>query len=105
MATAMVVFWWTVRLAILGMVALYSGLVLTSYTTDGAHYPLRLDLDAPARSLQQILVWSGVRLLDLAVRFLRVVLDLLAEASADVGEWFVNKRSPKVQAEIRSRFL
>ncbi len=105
MSIATLVFLWTLRLILLGFVALYSGLVLTSYATDGAHSPLRLDPGEPARSLQQILVWGGVKLLDWILRTLRTLWDLLAEASADVGEWFVSGRSPGVQRKYRSHFL
>ena len=105
MATATLILLWTIKLAVLGIAAVYSGLVLTRYAADGAHSPLRLDLEEPARSLQQILIWSGVKVVDWFVRTLRVVLDLLAEASADVGEWFVNGRSAKVQREYRRHFL
>ena len=105
MSIAAMVFGWLLKLVLVGIVGLYSGLVVVSYATDGAHYPLRLDPEQPARSVEQILVWSGVKLLDWMLRMLQVVWNLLAEASADVGEWFLSKRSLKVQAQYRSRFL
>ncbi len=105
MSLAIIIVLWTLRVILLGVVALYSGLVLTSYATDGAHSPLRLASGELARSFQQILVWSGVKVLDRCLRTLRVIWDLLAEASADVGEWFVNGRSARVQRKYRSHFL
>ncbi len=96
---------WTLRLVFILIAMLYGGLVLTSYAINGAGCPLRFDAEEPVRSMQQVLVWSGVRLLDLMLRTLSVFWKLLVEASADLGEWFVSKRSMKLQTKVRSHFL
>ena len=85
-------------------VALYAWMVLMRYRSDGPHYRLSLDPQDPARSLQHLAVWLGVRVLEGCLRMARVILNLLLEASADVGEWFI-RLSPSVQESIRSRFL
>ena len=94
MAMATLAFWWTLRVALIAVALLYSGLVLTRYATGGARSPLRLDLGQPTRSAEQALVWGGVKLLDGMLRALGVVWDVCTEASAEVGEWFVGKRNP-----------
>jgi len=84
--------------------ALYVGVVLVSYRTAGPRYRLDLNLQQPARSTQQLIVWLGVKLLEGCVRIAKSILNTLLEASAEVGEWFM-RRSPAVQESIRSRFL
>lgn len=105
MIVTALVFGWALKVALIAIAILYGGLVLANYATGGARYPLRLDPEEPARSLQQILVWAGVKLLDAMVRTLKVLWEMLSDASAEVGEWFVSRRSPRVQAEFRSHFL
>jgi hypothetical protein len=84
---------------------LYAGLLLMSYRADGPHSRLRLELDAPARSAQRLLVWLGVKTVAFAVRTVQLVFNMLSETSAEVGEWFIRRRNPEVQAAFRSRFL
>jgi hypothetical protein len=105
MSIATFIFGWFLRLAFIVTVALYSGMVLTNYAVRGSNYRVRFDFGDPAWSIKQLLVWCGVRLLAGIVRTIKAVLDLLIEASADVGEWFISTRSERVQAEFRSRFL
>jgi hypothetical protein len=54
--------------------------------------------------VQNLLVWLGVKVLDVCLRFAGAIFNMLLEASAEVGEWFM-RRSPAVQQSIRSRFL
>jgi hypothetical protein len=105
MAIATVIFVWFLKLVFVAFVALYSGMVLTNYAVRGSDYQLRFDFGEPAWSVKQLLVWCGVRLLAGIVRTIEAVLNQLIQASADVGEWFISKRSERVQAEFRSRFL
>ncbi len=93
------------KLLIVGGALLYAGLVLMSYRVEGPHAPLRLDIADPARSLERLLVRLGVKTLDAVLRSARRFLDLLAEASAEVGAWFIERRSAKVQETVRSRFM
>ena len=84
--------------------ALYAGIVLMRYRTNGPHYRLNFELRDPARSVEYLLIWLGVKVLDACVRFTKVVFNMLLEASAEIGEWII-RRSPAVEASIRSRFL
>jgi hypothetical protein len=84
--------------------AVYAGMVLMRYRTDGPHYRLGFEVHDPARSLQQLAVWLGVKVLEGCLRITRVILNVLLEASAEVGEWFM-RLNPTVQKSIRSRFL
>jgi len=84
--------------------ALYAGIVLMRYRTEGPRYRLNFNLQEPARSTQQLGVWLGVKVLGGCVRIARSILNTLLEASAEVGEWLM-RRSPTVQESIRSRFL
>ncbi len=93
------------KLLLLGGALIYAGLVLMSYRLDGPNAPLRLDPGDPARSVERLLVWAGVKTLDAALRAARRILDVLAEASAEVGAWFIERRGAKVQEAVRSRFM
>lgn len=93
------------KIALVAGGVLYFGLVLMAYRTDGPSAPLTLDLSDPARSAERLLVWLGVRALDLSVKTSRALINALAEASAEVGEWFLRRRHPEVQASVRSRFM
>ena len=84
--------------------AIYAGMVLMRYRTDRPHYRLSFDLRDPARSMQHLVVWLGVKVFDACLRLAAAIFNMLLEASAEVGEWFL-RRSPAVQQTIRSRFL
>ena len=84
--------------------ALYAGMVLMRYLTDGPRYRFTFDLRDPARSVVHLVVWVGVKVLEASLRFAKAILNMLLEASAEVGEWLM-RRSPAVQQSIRSRFL
>jgi len=93
------------KLLMVAGVALYAGLVLMSYRTDGPHSPLRLELSDPARSAERLTVWLGVRAVAIALWAATGLFNMLSEASAEVGEWFLRRRDPEVQAAVRSRFM
>jgi len=84
--------------------AVYAGMVLMWYRTDGPHYHLSFQLRDPLRSVKHLLVWLGVKVLQGCLRFTTAFLNALLEASAEVGERFI-RLSPAVQESIRSRFL
>jgi hypothetical protein len=46
----------------------------------------------PVRSAGCLLVWLGVKGLELAARISAPIFGMLSEASADVGEWFLGER-------------
>jgi len=84
--------------------AIYTWLVLASYRTKGSDYRPQINSQAPARSAENLLIWLGVKTLALTLRFGRPVFGMLAEASAEVGEWYLRRRDPKAIASFRSRF-
>jgi hypothetical protein len=83
---------------------IYAGMVLMRYRTEGPPYRLSFELRDPARSVQHLVVWLGVKVLDACLRFAGAVFNMLLEASAEVGEWFM-RRSPAVRQSMRSRFM
>ena len=96
---------WIAKPLLCGAVAVYVGLVLMGYATDGGRYRARLGFENPLRSVERLAVWLGVKTLAAIVQGLKSTLNVLAEASAEIGETIVAGRSQKTQAEFRSRFL
>ena len=84
--------------------AIYVGMVMMRYRTDGPQYPLSFEFRDPAGSVQHLVVWLGVRVADVCLRMAKVIFNMLLEASAEVGEWFM-RRSPAVRQSVRSRFM
>jgi hypothetical protein len=84
---------------------LYVSLVVATYAKEGPSFQLRLEFSDPARSAERLLIWMGVRVTAMMARALRWVLELLYEASADVGAWVVSKSDSQVRARVGSRFL
>lgn len=93
------------KLLIVAGMILYAGLVLMSYRTDGPHLPLKVGLADPARSAERLVVWLGVKIVAAVLKAATAVFNILAEASADVGEWVIRHRSAEAQAAFHSRFL
>jgi len=77
----------------IAMGLLYSTLVLTAYRMDGPLYRPRMALDEPIRSSERFVVWLGVRAAARLVRAVRATLETFFEASADVGEWYRQRRA------------
>jgi hypothetical protein len=84
--------------------ALYAGMVLMRFRMDRPHYRLSFDPRDPGRSLEHLVIWLGVKVLEACLRIARAILNTLLEASAEVGEWFI-RLSPAVRDSVRSRFL
>jgi hypothetical protein len=84
--------------------AVYAGMVLMRFRTDRPHYRLSFDPRDPARSVEHLLVWLGVKVLEACLRIATAILNALLEASAEVGERFI-RLIPAVQESVRSRFL
>jgi hypothetical protein len=99
-----IVFGHLVTWLVIAAAALYAGMVLMRYRTDGPHYRLSFELRDPARSVVHLSVWLGVKVLEACLRIASAILNMLLEASAEVGEWFI-RLSPTVQESVRSRFL
>ena len=50
------------------------------------------------------MVWLGVKVLEGCLWIIKAILNMLLEASAEVGEWLI-RNSPAVQEGVRSGFL
>jgi hypothetical protein len=72
--------------------AFYAWIVLTRYLTDGPHLLLNFELQHPVRSVVHLVVWLGVKVLQVCLWFATTILNMLLEASAEVGEWFIRPR-------------
>ncbi len=70
----------------------YAGLVVAGYAAEGPHFQLKFDAHAPLRSVERLAVGAGVRLIGLVKRGAQPALDLLYDASADVGEWYLHRK-------------
>jgi hypothetical protein len=105
MPITMIILSWLLKLILIVTVVLYSGMVLTNYAVRGSDYCIHFNFGEFGWSIEQVLVWCGVRLLGGTVRTVRAIWELLIQASADVGQWFISKGSKRVQEEFRSRFL
>lgn len=80
------------KLALLAGTAVYGGLVLMSFRTEGPHLRPMVDWRDPAGSAERLAIWLGVKALTLVVRMGTPVFEMLSEASAEVGEWFLSSR-------------
>jgi len=82
----------------------YASLVVAAYAREGPGFQLRLESGYPARAAERLLIWVGVRITAMMASALKWVLDVLYEASADVGAWVVSKSNSQVQARVSVRF-
>lgn len=105
MIAAQMLLWIVFKLLVIVLGLIYAVLVYAAYDMEGSHYQAHLQLTKPARSGERLLIWTGVKIVDTAVRFAKSVLNQLFAASAEVGEWAVEKSSPSVQRKVRSKFL
>ena len=97
--------WDVVKLMASLLVLVYAILVYAAYEMEGARFQARFQLTKPARSGERLLIWTGVRIIDVVLRFSKSIVNQLFAASAEVGEWAVEKSSPAIQRKVRSRFL
>lgn len=93
------------KLLVMVLALIYGGLVIAGYITEGPHYQPRFHLDEPARSGERLLLWTGIKVLDAVLRFLRSLMNQLFTASAEVGFWLIDKSGPKLQRKVRNRFI
>jgi len=93
------------KLLLLSFAVLYAGLVIMTYRTNGSRYRPDLNGRDPARLLEGLAIWLGVRAVAAVLRFGRRLFEMLSETSADLGEWFIRRQSRHVQESVRSRFL
>ena len=77
-------------LTLLGVAAFYAGFVSLSYVTYGPRSRPQFDLSHPAGSAENLIVWAGIKLVALLVPVAKPIIAMLAEASAEVGDWFLS---------------
>lgn len=87
-----IIFLGVVELFIAGTLILYVVMVAIALRTCGTHCRVHRDWHDPAHTAESFLVWVGVRIASQTLRLLKAGLDLLEEASADVGEWILHHR-------------
>ena len=80
----------SLRLAFLGVLAVYVGLVLIRYITYGPRLRPQFDWRDPAHSAERLAIWLGAKGLALAVVAATRLFEMLSETSAEVGEWFLS---------------
>ena len=78
------------KLILAGAILLYAVLVLIALRT--AKTPLKLDWTDPPIFVERLLVWLGVKGVRTVLHALKAMLDVLEDASADVGEWLLHHR-------------
>lgn len=93
-----------VKLLLIASGAFYAFLVLTTYAKQGPDNQLHLESGHPARSLERFFIWMGIKVTAAMAFVFKWILDLLFEASADVGAWAVSKSTSQVRARVISRF-
>jgi hypothetical protein len=85
------VFGGLLKLVLLAGGALYAGLVLMRYRSHQARRRPYLHWRDPARSIEVLAVWLGVKAVAFVARAAAPIYGMLSEASADVGEWFLTR--------------
>jgi hypothetical protein len=81
-----------VKLFLAGAAVLYAGLVFIAWQSEGADYRVRFEWADPARSGERLLVWVGVKVVTAVLERLKWALEILEDASADLGEWLLYHR-------------
>ena len=75
----------------------YSLEVLVHFVRFRERYQVEINPDHPFRSAGQLLIGAGVFLTAAIVTVARPAIDMLGEASAEVGEWALTKRHAAVR--------
>jgi len=94
-----------IKLGLLAVGVLYAIQILKTYASARAgepHWP-PLDRKEPIRSAEQVLIWGGVFVVAVVVRLVRPLVDMLSEASAEVGEWAINRHPTEATIRTRTR--
>jgi hypothetical protein len=82
---------------------LYAIEVLWIYAKCGENYRPELHRANKIQFIEQLLIWAGVVLIEALVRLSRPVLNMLTEASADLGEWALARHAAGVPVQGRER--
>jgi hypothetical protein len=75
------------KIGLAGLGLLYAIEVIRMYAKAGEHERPAFDPAEVIESTERLLIWVGVILIRVSIRISRPVLDVLSEASADLGEW------------------
>ena len=78
------------ELTVLAGAAFYAVFVLISYLSNGPQPYPEVSFRDPGKTAQRLTEWLGVELVALSVRVFTPVFAMLSEASAEVGDWFLN---------------
>ncbi len=97
-------FWGILKGSLIAFGTIYGVLVLLAYRAVGPEFQFKFDPQDPRRSVLDFLIWLGVKVMAATVRVSRSVYDLLTEASAEVGEWYLRRHGAKIPSEFLSRF-
>jgi hypothetical protein len=92
--------WGLVRMALIAAGLFYAGQVLIAYATQESHERPKFDAGDRLRSAERLLIWGGVMTVWVIAQLARPLIDMLSEASAEVGEWAISRRE---HATTRSR--
>jgi hypothetical protein len=83
--------------------ALYAGMVVMRYRIGEPCFCPAFQLRSPVRSAERLGVWLGVKALEGLLGIAKLLLNVLLEASAEVGDWYLRRRTDMLK-QIRSRF-
>jgi hypothetical protein len=93
--------WGVVRMTLVAAGVFYAVQVLITYAQHETYERPQFDEREKLRSTMRLLIWAGVMTVWITVRLARPVVNMLSEASAEVGEWAISHRPQ--QATLRSR--
>jgi len=105
MRTIQELLWTIIKVGLLAIGALYAVQIFKTYASaraGEAHWP-PLNRREPIRSAEQVLIWGGVFVVAVVVRLARPVVDMLSEASAEVGEWAISRHQTEATLRTRTR--
>ena len=94
--------WGVVRMCAVAAGVLYAGRVLMTYARTGGHFQPELDRNDRLATARQLLLWAGVKATGAIARLARPLVNMLAEASAEVGEWALARHASQHALRPRS---
>lgn len=85
-----------IRAGLMTAGVLYAVEVLVNCLSLGEHERPEFDVSKRFRSAWRVSIWAGVTAAKFVVRISRPLVNMLSEASADVGEWAITHRHAQV---------
>jgi hypothetical protein len=95
--------WGLVRMGVLAAGVFYVIQVLIAYPKRESHERPAFDSNERLRSLERLLVWVGVMTVRIAGRLARPFVNMLSEASAEVGERAISRRQVQTALRLRAK--